>query len=279
MTTELEAAWATVPGLNQLTQAAAKLRTLAVTNTDAGHNLADQLADRLLSGGELPDIAEIGRMATTARQEALDRQAAKQVIAEASIALASRLESAKRDGAQTALNHLVDRLADVLAEVAELAPRLGAVRDRDTAWTAGEDVQDTWRKLEALNRTHEQIRSAQVTITTAITNSIRTPHGGTVALAEVARHGILDLAGLPTIANYTDQRDIHGYSVGRPQPWPADVEFGRRYSVAYLLWLNATPAAKPWLPVSLEQIEQAYDRHVKAQQQANNAHAHAGATF
>lgn len=278
MNTELATAWAAVPGIIELTAATQKLRTLAVTSTDAGANLAEQLANDLLAGGDLPDPAELGQRATAARQEALDRQAAKQVLTEASMHLNSRLQTARQAGAVEALNHLVDRLADVLAQVSELAPKLGAIRNRDAAWAAADDIQDAWRELEKLSRTHDQIRQAQVEITATMTSGIRTPQGGSVSTTQVAQKGVLDLQGLPQIGNYRDAHDVQGYAAGRNQPWPA-VEFGKTYGPEYLLWLNHTTDARPWIPTSEQQIVDAYARHIRAQQASDNANANFAATF
>ncbi|MFF0245037.1 hypothetical protein ACWEU6_37115 [Streptosporangium sandarakinum] len=268
MNTELAKAWAHAPGIVELTAAITRLRSIPTGATNPAVVLADQLTEQLLTGGELPDPAELGRRAIAARQAAADQAAAAQILAETSTKLGSRLADARRAGAPTALAHLGKRLAETLDQVRDLAPRLGAVKDRDQAWNAPAEIQDVWRQLEDLNRTYTEIRRAQTEVTSAITNSIPSPHGGSVALADVVRLGVLDLAGLPDIADFTTATDVNGHVVDRGQPWPT-VNFGMRYTVTHLLWLTATPKAKPWIPTTKQQIAQAFERHQNAQSNAN----------
>lgn len=278
MNTELAQAWAHVPGVIELTAAATKLRTIATTGADAGGNLAEQLADDILNGKALPDVAELGRRALAARQDFLDRQAAAVVLREAAGQITGRLDQARRDGAPDALAHLAERLGKILDQVRALAPALDGVKDRDQVWSAGAEIQETWRQMEDLARTYSDVRRAQVEITLTLTTGIRTPQGGSISLTDVVRFGVLDLAGLADIATYADRADVAGYTVDREQPWPPCV-FGQTYSVPHLLWIVATPASKPWIPTTEKQIEDAFSRHVRAQQQATEARAHAGATF
>ncbi|WP_326826446.1 hypothetical protein [Streptosporangium sp. NBC_01756] len=278
MTNELNLAWNVVPGIADLAAAAARLRSISAGATDPATTLAEQLADNILNGKPLPDPAELGRRATAARQEALDRQAAAIVLREVAGQITGRLDQARRDGAPAALAHLAERLTEILDQVHALAPELGGVKDRDQVWNSSPEVQDVWRQLEDLARTYSDVRRAQVEITSTLTTGIRTPQGGSISLAEVTRFGILDLAGLPDVANYGTATDVEGYTVERGQPWPA-VNFGQHYSVTHLLWLTTTPAARAWIPATEKQIEQALDRHVRAQQRANDARAHVGATF
>ncbi|MFG1755933.1 hypothetical protein [Streptosporangium sandarakinum] len=278
MNTELAQAWATVAGVIELDAAATRLRSATPGNTDPAATLADQLADDILNGAALPDTAELGRRAAAARQAAADQAAAAQILIQARTHLADRLTEARRAGAPTALTHLGKRLTETLDQVADLAPRLGAIATRDQAWNAPAEIQDVWRQLEDTARVYTDVRRAQVAITEHITTSISSPHGGSIALAEVVRLGILDLAGLPHVADYSVFTDPGGHAVDRGQPW-GPVTFGRDYSVPHLLWLTNTPASKPWIPTTQQQIEQAFERHIRAQHNAVNNRAHAGATF
>lgn len=225
---ELQNAWDTVPEVKEgeARYAAAQRRLrgniTGLAPDEARAAVVEESVTQFMATGSWPK--DVGARAADAYVAALASDAETRALKRAVVLSRAAKEDIRNICADSALAFLGKRLAETLDAARTARDALdGVTSDTEAIETGGEPL-EAWRRLMALRKDLENIRTAQFAILRSVALD-----GPTVARLERAGHG--QVSGLPV-----DEVPFHG-----------------TYDIEYLLWLAAQPTA--YVPASLGDLE------------------------
>lgn len=238
----------------KLTAKAREIGMIAPNPDSVVDLVGEQLADEILTTGQVPD--DLVERIATADAEYRRRARQVQVLDFARRILDDRKNTATRDAADGGLRWLHVQLTDLLQGVRTLAPDLDGITSAEDALTHGKE--DAYRQIRLTVQQYVEIRAAQRVLT---------------ADARSGQYAHLDLdlrhAGItrtPTDEKYSaaigliDQYEIVGSQPRteyQPLPWPGfttdsftEGSIPSTTPIEYLIWIAKRDDA--WVPTNAE---------------------------
>lgn len=247
-------AW--VQAAEQLTQLTSY--SAPVGGDDVDDLLAEEIREALEAGQGVPEDIITRAAAITGHNEAIERVG--RALMRAQTSLTVELDEAVTAGAAELYGHLNGELHQVLQDTRALLPKLGGVRDAETAIDAGKV--DAWSAFTELSDRFAGVRTAQLQLMRDVTRSV-THEAPPEAYLEHA----LDI--YPEVNHAPRGGWVHPAGGNKDPYWATPPWPDEWHTPEALLWAVENPEAGAWVATP-QQMVSARQRIVESTSQQHD---------